>query len=257
MATLRRAKVRFGERRTCGGRTGNPRGSGSQQVRPCQPTAFGLRTTSRRDLYVLFARRGVQHCGAAALLAPPFGPLVVRKENKGWIRPRIALRDPALSWLRGQDLNLRPSGYEEAQDPSQPLATASTPSQSLQSDTTLTQTSVQPVAAVSENFGANLVCGTQPAGTGLPLRPETLLTVKQVAASLGVSAATVYGLCERNELAHLRVANSIRISPSELATYLKAAQAAPSRRRLEQPSSEVIPVVPTTAAAMPVDDSKP
>jgi excisionase family DNA binding protein len=49
---------------------------------------------------------------------------------------------------------------------------------------------------------------------------QTLLTVREVAARLAVSTATVYALCERGELPHARVANSIRVAESDLAAYL-------------------------------------
>jgi excisionase family DNA binding protein len=39
-----------------------------------------------------------------------------------------------------------------------------------------------------------------------------MLTVREVARLLRVSTATVYKLCARGELAHVRVLNSIRIS---------------------------------------------
>jgi len=40
--------------------------------------------------------------------------------------------------------------------------------------------------------------------------------VRQVADRLGVSAATVYALCGRGELAHLRVSNAIRVRVEDL-----------------------------------------
>jgi len=63
-----------------------------------------------------------------------------------------------------------------------------------------------------------------------PIRIGSLLTVKHVAAGLGVSAATVYGLCERRELHHVRVANAIRVSPDALEAFLRTVAAAPPRR---------------------------
>jgi excisionase family DNA binding protein len=51
--------------------------------------------------------------------------------------------------------------------------------------------------------------------------PPRLLTVREVASVLGVSLPIVYRLCERDELAHLRVSNAIRISPSALIAYLE------------------------------------
>jgi excisionase family DNA binding protein len=49
-----------------------------------------------------------------------------------------------------------------------------------------------------------------------------LLTVKEVAGRLRVSAATVYGLCERGELAYVRVStHSIRIHERDLAEFVR------------------------------------
>lgn len=47
-----------------------------------------------------------------------------------------------------------------------------------------------------------------------------LLSVREVAAGLGMSSATVYRLCDRGELAHVRVSNAIRVGPDDLDTYL-------------------------------------
>jgi excisionase family DNA binding protein len=44
--------------------------------------------------------------------------------------------------------------------------------------------------------------------------------MREVAERLGVRPATIYKLCERGELAHIRVSNAIRISPSQLAQLL-------------------------------------
>ncbi len=43
-----------------------------------------------------------------------------------------------------------------------------------------------------------------------------MLTVREVALALQVSTATVYKLCARGELAHLRVLNLIRIPEGAL-----------------------------------------
>ena len=42
--------------------------------------------------------------------------------------------------------------------------------------------------------------------------PGSLLTVREAARVLRVSTATVYKLCARGELAHVRVLNVIRMS---------------------------------------------
>jgi len=49
---------------------------------------------------------------------------------------------------------------------------------------------------------------------------RTLLTVREVAVYLRVSTATVYELCARGELRHVRVLNAIRVAPSDLAALL-------------------------------------
>lgn len=53
---------------------------------------------------------------------------------------------------------------------------------------------------------------------------EHLLNVRTVARRLGVSTATVYVLCERGELAHVRVSNAIRIAPADLAAFIARAR---------------------------------
>lgn len=43
-----------------------------------------------------------------------------------------------------------------------------------------------------------------------------LLSVREVAARLGVCTSTVYKLCNGGRLAHVRVSNAIRVEPSAL-----------------------------------------
>ena len=47
-----------------------------------------------------------------------------------------------------------------------------------------------------------------------------MLTVKQVAKRLQVSTATVYKLCEKGELAHVRILNSLRVAPADLSDFI-------------------------------------
>ena len=53
------------------------------------------------------------------------------------------------------------------------------------------------------------------------MRPTILLTVREVAAALKVSTATVYRLVERGELAHLRVSNAIRIRVVDMESFVR------------------------------------
>jgi excisionase family DNA binding protein len=56
--------------------------------------------------------------------------------------------------------------------------------------------------------------------------------VAQVADALGVCRATIYKLCERGELAHVRLSNSIRFEPGQVEAFVAAA-----RRRASLPAS--------------------
>jgi len=48
-----------------------------------------------------------------------------------------------------------------------------------------------------------------------------LLTVKEAAARLRVSTATVYGLCERGRLSYVRIStHAIRIAEQDLSAFL-------------------------------------
>jgi excisionase family DNA binding protein len=49
---------------------------------------------------------------------------------------------------------------------------------------------------------------------------DNLLTARQVAQRLSVGAATVYKLCERGELPHVRVSNAIRVLPADLEAFV-------------------------------------
>lgn len=51
-----------------------------------------------------------------------------------------------------------------------------------------------------------------------------LLSVREVARRLGVHPSTVYGLCERGELAHVRVSNAIRVRREDFNAFLTRAE---------------------------------
>jgi excisionase family DNA binding protein len=59
-----------------------------------------------------------------------------------------------------------------------------------------------------------------PALRALKTLPERLLTVAEVAATLSVCQATIYKLCERGELAHVRISTSIRFERHHLGAFL-------------------------------------
>ncbi|TMB12767.1 MAG: helix-turn-helix domain-containing protein [Deltaproteobacteria bacterium] len=51
---------------------------------------------------------------------------------------------------------------------------------------------------------------------------DRLLTVREVAAFLAVSTRTVYSLCDEGRLAHVRVANAIRVEPDALVALIRS-----------------------------------
>ena len=74
------------------------------------------------------------------------------------------------------------------------------------------------MAGVLRPLGIPLVSRSRGAATGL----ERLLTVREVAAVLGVATSTVYQLCARGTLKYYRVSNAIRFAPTELAAFVRS-----------------------------------
>lgn len=75
----------------------------------------------------------------------------------------------------------------------------------------------QPLGQIHGEFAASLLHRrTSPEVGG----GADLLTVSQVAARLRVKPVTVYRLCQRGELAHLRVSNALRVEAAELERFL-------------------------------------
>jgi len=64
----------------------------------------------------------------------------------------------------------------------------------------------------------------------VPLMSPTLLSVRDVAGSLRVHCSTVYSLCNRGELEHVRVSNAIRIRVEAVEAFLRS-------RMCEEPGS--------------------
>jgi excisionase family DNA binding protein len=66
-----------------------------------------------------------------------------------------------------------------------------------------------------------LVSSSRGAAAGL----ERLLTVREVAAVLGVAMSTVYQLCSRGKLRCCRVSNAIRFAPTDVAAFVRERKA--------------------------------
>ncbi len=79
------------------------------------------------------------------------------------------------------------------------------------------------LAPIRPEFVVGLWSGAQPQDLvtrAVPILPERMLTVKQVAAQLQLSTATVYTMIEDGALPCARVRNFIRIPPEAVASLL-------------------------------------
>ncbi len=60
----------------------------------------------------------------------------------------------------------------------------------------------------------------RPALSVVPALEPKLLTVREVAAQLGVCTATVYTLCAEGKLEHVRVGHAIRVTPRAVSAFI-------------------------------------
>jgi len=131
-----------------------------------------------------------------------------------------------IEWRAMQELNLRPTAPEGALSAVQPVGADSKASHFAglpEGRTVQPSHESQAFAKVWLQSGC-----TTPAGARLRAvegGADHLLTVRQVAARLGVSTATVYRLVDRGELAHARVSNAIRFAPADVAAFLESHKA--------------------------------
>ncbi len=74
---------------------------------------------------------------------------------------------------------------------------------------------LQQEATVSKDFAPTLLPANAPSSRPRKDR-ERLLPVAEVARILGVCDATVYKLCARGHLGHVRILNAIRVPPASV-----------------------------------------
>jgi excisionase family DNA binding protein len=80
--------------------------------------------------------------------------------------------------------------------------------------------SVSPDAGKRKFLVTSLVHGKRTVGERPP-EGVALLSVSEVARRLGVCSATVYALCARGALRHVRVLNAIRVAPRDLEAFVE------------------------------------
>jgi excisionase family DNA binding protein len=85
------------------------------------------------------------------------------------------------------------------------------------------------IAPNSQSFGAIVVQENPVAGGSGSASIGRYLTVREVAARLRLSTASVYRLCESGGLGHVRVSNAIRVAESDLGTFIRNQGRSPRR----------------------------
>jgi len=162
---------------------------------------------------------------AALPQAKPFGAFVVQGPRLQKHEGRDGVGEPcnvtALEWSGRQDLNLRPLGPEGPNaDPHGvvPVHLESYPFDNTEVAGGAGSHTLAPLPPAATPFGALVVRG----------EVRQLLTVREVAARLRVSRATVYGLVQAGVLPALRVSNSIRIPTESLTGAVRAASCMPT-----------------------------
>jgi excisionase family DNA binding protein len=79
---------------------------------------------------------------------------------------------------------------------------------------------LQQKAAICKDFAPILLPTKSPSRGAKAGGRERLLSVAEVARRLGVCGATVYKLCARGHLDHVRVLNAIRVPPAVLDEFI-------------------------------------
>lgn len=74
------------------------------------------------------------------------------------------------------------------------------------------------------NFLVTSLLHTDVTNSEQPRMGLPLLSVRQVAGQLGVCTATVYALCAKGALPHVRVLNAIRVAVGDLEAFVEGRQ---------------------------------
>jgi excisionase family DNA binding protein len=82
-------------------------------------------------------------------------------------------------------------------------------------------TPVKENAEGSKSVAASLLHGELPPRNHRPSDSTALLSVKDAAKWLNVRERTVYRLCEKGALAHVRLGNTIRFRPEDLEQFIE------------------------------------
>jgi hypothetical protein len=117
--------------------------------------------------------------------------------------------------LRGQDLNLRPSGYEATAEGLQAASERTNPSESFDSQTDVSAPQMQTESSPHKNFG-------QPVVSAISTSEDRPVTPAQAAALFQVPEYLLRKACAEGRLEHLRVVNSLWLTPGAVAAFARS-----------------------------------
>ena len=126
--------------------------------------------------------------------------------------------------MRGQDLNLRPSGYEAPDEGLQADPNSTNPSESLDSEGGLSPPQMQAESSQHKDFGQPVV-SERPSSLDDGYRTEGLLTPAQAATRFQIPEYLLRKACAEGRLEHLRVVDALLISPAAVAAFARTWQA--------------------------------
>ena len=123
--------------------------------------------------------------------------------------------------MRGQDLNLRPSGYEAPDEGLQAGSNSCKPSETLDPAGGHSEAAMQAVSSEHKDFGQPVVSSSQP-GILDERAQKGLLTPAQAAACFHIPEYLLRRACAEGGLEHRRVVNALWISPTAVAAFARA-----------------------------------
>ena len=149
---------------------------------------------------------------AASPLVPAVSPRAPLGKTKGRGSTQKLSQTAALQWSGRLDLNQRPLAPQGPPPAFAPIARVSTQAQVAVPIALALSAGLPPIAPIASKARERTAPELQKA--------EAWLTPAEVAARLQVCRATVYKLCARGQLDHVRVGLSIRVALGDLSSFL-------------------------------------